>query len=40
MYFYLIAVYNNRTDFVNLLIKIGTNLDSKDSFGLTPLHYG
>ena len=26
------------TDFLNLLIKIGTPLDERDSYGRTPLH--
>jgi hypothetical protein len=34
------AVYNNNTDLLNLLIRIGINLNIQDKYGLTPLHYG
>jgi ankyrin repeat protein len=34
------AVYNNNTNLVNLLIRAGVNLNIKDKYGLTPLHYG
>jgi hypothetical protein len=37
---YLKAVYNNNTVLVNLLIRIGVNLNTQDKFGSTPLHYG
>jgi ankyrin repeat protein len=33
------AVYNNNTNLVNLLIRAGVNLNIKDKYGLTPLHY-
>jgi hypothetical protein len=37
---YFKAVYNNNTDLVNLMIRIGVNLNNQDKNGLTPLHYG
>ena len=35
-----IAVYNNNTNLVILLVKIGVDLNNQDKNGLTPLHYG
>ena len=34
------AVYNNNTNLLNLSIRAGVNLNIKDKYGLTPLHYG
>ena len=34
------AVYNNNINLVSLLIRTGVNLNIKDKYGLTPLHYG
>jgi hypothetical protein len=43
-YFFIIisykAVYNNNTNLVKFLIRIGVNLNVQDKYGLTPLHYG
>ena len=39
-YIIQIAVYNNNINLVKVLIRLGVNLNTRDKYGLTPLHYG
>ena len=40
LHFIQIAVYNNNSNLVNVLIRTGVNLNIQDKYGFTPLHYG